>query len=275
MKKTDFTQGGKDGFVYIPKGVLKSKNISLKALGVYFMIVSLPDDWNFSVKGLCTLCSDGYGSVTTAVEELEKAGFLQRTAPNGGANRFSDGEWTVRDFPDPKKTSRKNPDSKMPCRENQPQLNNKQINNKQPNNKEQSNISEENQRIVDVWNAAGLTEIKEIRAGSNRYKMLGARLKEYGEDKIIEAIEKAKASPFLTGRNNKGWAITFDWFLKPNNFIKVLEGNYDGREKQTSPPVSFTPAPAKSSPQNKPSYDIEAFKKQALADNLVYVKRTG
>jgi len=30
----------------------------------------------------------------------------------------------------------------------------------------------------------------------------------------------------LKGQNNKGWTITFDWFIKPNNFIKVLEGNY-------------------------------------------------
>ena len=106
--------------------------------------------------------------------------------------------------------------------------------------------------------------------------MLNARLKEYGEEKIIEAIEKAKASPFLKGQNRKGWVITFDWFLKPDNFIKVLEGNFD--ERKEFPPARAD-VPLKSAPavpqKNKPSYDIEAFRRQVLEDDLVYVKRTG
>ncbi|MBR5721000.1 MAG: helix-turn-helix domain-containing protein, partial [Clostridia bacterium] len=125
MKNKDYTNIEKTGYTLVPNGILEEKNLSLKALGVYFLICSLPDEWNFSVKGLCTLCSDGYGSVTTAVEELENAGFLHRTTPNGGANRFSDGEWTVRDFPDPKNTSKKKSGSESSCRENHPQLNNK------------------------------------------------------------------------------------------------------------------------------------------------------
>ena len=56
--------------------------------------------------------------------------------------------------------------------------------------------------------------------------MLQARIKEYGIDAIISAIESINNSSFLRGQNRKGWTITFDWLIKPNNFIKVLEGNY-------------------------------------------------
>ena len=56
--------------------------------------------------------------------------------------------------------------------------------------------------------------------------MLSQRISEYGSDKVLEAIEKIKQSSFLLGQNNSGWTITFEWFVRPNNFIKVLEGNY-------------------------------------------------
>ena len=59
--------------------------------------------------------------------------------------------------------------------------------------------------------------------------MLNARAKEYGIDGIFAAIEKIKNSSFLHGENERGWAITLDWFILPNNFPKVLEGNYDDR----------------------------------------------
>ncbi|MBQ6265142.1 MAG: helix-turn-helix domain-containing protein [Clostridia bacterium] len=273
----NFTQGEKDGFVYLPKGVLKSRNISLKALGVYFMIASLPDDWNFSVRGLCALCSDGRDSVISAVRELEQAGFLKRINSYGEKGRFSKCEWNITDSPFTAK-----PFTDNPFTVNQPQINNKQINIKEPNNKQPNNSSYElyaaaqaRQRIIDKWNNAGLKAIKGIKPGSSRCKMLGARLREYGEEQITEAVEKAKTSPFLNGRNTKGWVITFDWFLRPDNFIKVLEGNYDERKE---PLPAQSPATVKTAPAvtqtNKPSYDIEAFKRQALEDDLVYVRRT-
>ena len=62
-----------------------------------------------------------------------------------------------------------------------------------------------------------------------RLKWLQARLNEYGEDAILQATDKAAASGFLNGDNSKGWIATFDWFVRPNNFPKVLEGNYDNK----------------------------------------------
>ena len=86
------------------------------------------------------------------------------------------------------------------------------------------------QPIVDRWNELGLQKLISINAGTTRYKLLNARMKEYGEDKILQAIENIKESSFLKGQNSKGWTITFDWLVKPNNFLKVLEGNYRDKE---------------------------------------------
>ena len=84
--------------------------------------------------------------------------------------------------------------------------------------------------VVNAWNSlsedTAIKPISKISCNSTRYKMLTARLKEYGIDDVLKAIENIRQSDFLKGNNNKGWIITFDWFVKPNNFPKVLEGNY-------------------------------------------------
>ena len=88
------------------------------------------------------------------------------------------------------------------------------------------------QRVVEAWNGiAGIAKIERINSGSKRYQCLKARLDEYGVDKVLAAIEKVKTSDFLRGKGNKGWWITFDWFVLPNNLPKVLEGNYDNRKE--------------------------------------------
>lgn len=108
-------------------------------------------------------------------------------------------------------------------------------------NREEENITPSNegvyptvsqsdvQMVVDAWNNAGLTNIRVCNRRSNRGKMLYQRLQDYGVCDVLQAIENASNSNFLRGQNNNNWVITFDWFVKPNNFLKVLEGNYNNR----------------------------------------------
>ena len=81
--------------------------------------------------------------------------------------------------------------------------------------------------VVEAWNSIGLSQVKKITSGMERHSMLKERIKEYGLDDVLKAIEKAKESDFLHGINQRNWKATFDWFIRPNNFPKVLEGNYD------------------------------------------------
>ena len=89
------------------------------------------------------------------------------------------------------------------------------------------------QRIVDAWNAIeGIPKVQKLSPDSKRGKSLGARIKEYGVDKVLEAIAEIPESSFLMGKAKKQFKITFDWFVLPNNFPKVLERNYrDGPKK--------------------------------------------
>ena len=100
--------------------------------------------------------------------------------------------------------------------------------------------SSELQRIIEKWNSLGLQNLKFIKQGTNRYTMLQARIKEYGIDSIISAIESINKSSFLKGQNRNSWTITFDWLIKPNNFIKVLEGNYDNVNEKKSIKGNYT-----------------------------------
>ncbi|KXB48677.1 hypothetical protein HMPREF3188_00063 [Tissierellia bacterium KA00581] len=90
--------------------------------------------------------------------------------------------------------------------------------------------------LIQKWNELPETvsKISTLKKDTQRYKMLSQRVSEYGENKVLEAIEKIKQSSFLQGSNNKGWTITFEWFVRPNNFVKVLEGNYADKKIQKS-----------------------------------------
>ena len=65
-----------------------------------------------------------------------------------------------------------------------------------------------------------------ITLSDSRLKALTARCHEYGKDKVVEVIRKAAKLPFLNGAGESGWVASIDWLMKPNNFTKVLEGNY-------------------------------------------------
>lgn len=83
------------------------------------------------------------------------------------------------------------------------------------------------QRVVDAWNQIGITPVSKMIASSTRYKMISARIREYGVDDVLKAIENIRQSEFLRGGNKRGWSPSFEWFARPNNFPKVLEGQYN------------------------------------------------
>lgn len=88
-------------------------------------------------------------------------------------------------------------------------------------------------KVVSEWNSIGVSPIKLIRG--TRQRMLNARIKEYSEEGVLQAINNIKHSDFLKGQNKNSWVITIDWFLKPNNFIKVYEDNYNSKKNTNDP----------------------------------------
>ncbi len=86
------------------------------------------------------------------------------------------------------------------------------------------------QKVINEWNKLQELGIKPIiRMTTRREEMLKVRIREYGMEKVMEALEKVKKSDFLTGKK-KDFIITFDFFISPTKFLKILEGFYDNRE---------------------------------------------
>lgn len=72
---------------------------------------------------------------------------------------------------------------------------------------------------------SSIPRIKTI--SGQRKTMVVARIKEHGKESFRTVIKKAAKSSFLNGGGNKGFKADFFWIIRPNNFIKILEGNYD------------------------------------------------
>lgn len=86
----------------------------------------------------------------------------------------------------------------------------------------------EQAKIIEEWNSIddNVPNVTLIRSGSTRQRLLQARINEYGFDNVLKAIDNVKNSQYLKGYV-KPFRVTFDWFIKPNNFPKVLDGNYN------------------------------------------------
>lgn len=93
-------------------------------------------------------------------------------------------------------------------------------------------ISQFNSICVSLNKAGGMT--------GPRRKAVQSALQEIGQEKLTELFRKAEASDFLTKRNSTGWKAGFDWLLKPENYTKVLEGNYDNRNSAQTVQTDYT-----------------------------------
>lgn len=70
------------------------------------------------------------------------------------------------------------------------------------------------------------------RLTPQRMSAIGLLEKEFGRDVIFRMFENLQESPFLLGENERCWRVDFDWLLRPENFIKVLEGKFIKQTKE-------------------------------------------
>ena len=121
----------------------KEKKMSLKAKGLLSLMLSLPDDWDYSIAGLVTLSKDGKDSVMTALAELEEFGYLTRSRKTDSKGRFSGVEYQIFESPQPvaDKPNSGEPNSVKTNEENPTQLNTDKI--KDLSNKELKELNKE------------------------------------------------------------------------------------------------------------------------------------
>lgn len=75
-------------FVVMNNKFLREKRMSLKAKGLLALCLALPDDWNYSINGLCAICKESQTSIRSALKELETFGHLKRERKQNEKGQF-------------------------------------------------------------------------------------------------------------------------------------------------------------------------------------------
>ena len=78
---------------------LRDERLSLKAKGLLSMLLSLPDDWEISIRGLASIVTDGVGAVQTGINELIEAGYIVRRRQHADTGAFAGFEYIIHEVP--------------------------------------------------------------------------------------------------------------------------------------------------------------------------------
>lgn len=123
-------------YVTMCKYHFKEKKMSLKAKGLLSEMLSLPDEWDYSVKGLEQINKENKDTIISILKELEEFGYLERTQLRDTKGTFTGYEYSVYEKPNTEYPYTENSDTEKPYTENPTQLNNKELSNKELNNKQ-------------------------------------------------------------------------------------------------------------------------------------------
>ena len=122
-----------ENYTIIANTHLKERKMSLKSKGLLTLMLSLPDDWNYSLKGLVSLCSESESAIKSSLQELKKFGYLriQKIAPKKGSGKF---EYIYEIF-------------ESPLKEEERQKVNRKVENLQLENQPDENVPIENLKV--------------------------------------------------------------------------------------------------------------------------------
>lgn len=93
---------------------LRDKRISLKAKGLLSQMLSLPEDWDYTLPGLASINSEGKDAIRAAVAELERAGYIQRRQTIDKDGKFGSNEYIIREYPVSAQKPQEEPPSAFP-----------------------------------------------------------------------------------------------------------------------------------------------------------------
>lgn len=154
---------------------LQDQRLSLKAIGLLSKILSLPDDWDYTVAGLAKKCREGKDAVRSAIEELEAAGYIVRRRTRGPDGSFAGNEYIVYECPQEPSTA---PLSGFPTMDN-PTLDNPTLENPTTEKPTEQNTNKQNTKRTKTPISPSVMKRFEAYAGGE--KELLRRLVDYAE----------------------------------------------------------------------------------------------
>lgn len=112
------------------------------------------------------------------------------------------------------------------------------------------------QGVIDLYNETCVSLPSVQKLTDKRKRALKSITKKFSVEDLKTVFKKAEESSFLNGSSDKWSGATFDWLIKEDNIVKVLEGNYDDKGKYNN----F---------HSIPSYDIEEYEKNDNYENYL------
>lgn len=195
MASDTFRQDKLKDFTVIRNSIFKDCRLSAKAVGVACKLLSLPPTWDYSVRGIVSLFSDGESSIRSALSELEEYGYLRRERVRD-QGKLGGCRYIITDTLKLEKPNVENPHVDNPRVDNHAQLNTKELNTNKLNTNNYDVVVKEHRQIV--------TYCEQYLGGSLTKQALDDLIGyiDFGMDSelIIRAVDKARDT------NNRRWA---------------------------------------------------------------------
>ena len=230
-------------YTVLNNGIFRDENLSAKSLGILAKMLSLPDNWEFSETGLCSIFKkDGRDSIRSGLKELEENGYLVRSRIRDDSGKLTSVEWTVSDRPMFEKPMLENPMLENPMLENRTQYNTKEYNTKEFITKDIPPISPKGGKdcsdlFNQFWSAypkhiAKQSAVKAFEKLKPDENLLEAMLKAIAMQKESKQWEKDGGAfiPYpATWLNQHRWEDELPQVETDNVFLQMLreEGGHD------------------------------------------------
>ena len=146
------------GYTVMSNHHLRNRALSLKAKGLLSQMLSLPEDWDYTLQGLARINRESIDAIRQAIRELEQAGYIQRSRERDEKGRLRGADYVIFELPQPVPASvsptlenptLENPTQENPTLENPMQLN-KDIQKTDLPKKEKSNTDLSNNHSIPI-----------------------------------------------------------------------------------------------------------------------------
>lgn len=190
-------------FTTISNVFLRSNNLSLKAKGLLATVLSLPEDWDFSINGICAIVKEGKTAVYSAIDELKENGYCVVEVSRNEKGCIKGTDYTFIE----------NPYTENLDTDNQPQINTELI----KEEKKEKTIDKKKDLFEDCWKAYN-------RKGSKKdaYEQW-CKLKDDDFDKVVKHI------PFYIKSNEHVFLKDFERYLRHRTFESVVFDKQTGQ----------------------------------------------
>ena len=232
-------------FTVIANSVFKDRRLSAKAKGILVEMLSLPENWDYTLKGLTTLFSDGIDSIRQGIKELEENGYIVRERKRDARGRLGGMEYVIYETPEkvvensaPEQSSPANaePTEDFPAQDESAEdkaMLYKELN-KSRTKESITHVSNPYQSITEeVPDVMGYDEARETVKENIEYEILSERYPVERLDEIVDIASEAlcsRRSSFSLGKDTYPYALVKDRLLRLDSshieyILDCIDGN--------------------------------------------------